>query len=320
MNLRDLQDRIDRGEYPIDEQARQYIFNARDGTIISVEARSGQFITNAQPGKTRGEFPYLWINMVIAFAYGISSNGPLLTLLVSFLLFIVSLIVFTVIFTGYTYVNVRAAPPDAKIKKQEGSAALFVTILSATGAMVTVSIIIGQFPDITWWMTEFGIAYFLDSYMSNRLDRRITLSGRGSKKPPNRTPRDKGKRSKYLRNVLFSSRERIFFALAHVVITVLVLSQLLIVPVWLLILMLTYVIACLTIYAKNHLAGVRKSFPDATYLDVLSYTRYSFAALAPRKGELWFYPLFYGSLIVLVFSLLVLLILPFEDVLCRMLC
>jgi purine-cytosine permease-like protein len=182
MNLRDLQNMIERGEYdkhPVSQWNPKYLC-PYDGTIrqnLEDDCPNPYhpYLPPQAPQASSRSFLYAVVASVcLAFIYSIINNEALVTFIVTFLLLITSVIVFTTLFVIFIYLTVRQVQPLAEIEtveveKNRRFFGLFFSITSAFFAMFFVSILQRQFPSLTWWIIEFAIAYVLETFVADHL-------------------------------------------------------------------------------------------------------------------------------------------------------
>lgn len=70
--------------------------------------------------------------------------------------------------------------------------------------MLSVGLLLGEFPALHWWIIEFGIAYLLDTYISDRLVRCVHNYW------PDRTPQEE--QAVYLEVIRFEYWHALLFA------------------------------------------------------------------------------------------------------------
>ena len=177
MNLRDVQDLIERGEYDTHRvsQWKPIYFCNQDGTIYRhpEEHCPSPYHPNPPPYLSlslRGLLHLAIISICLAIIYSIINNEELVTLIVTVLLLIISTTVFTALFLGFTYLNLKIAPRAAR---EEGRKFLgfFSSVLSGVFAMTVVALWQRQFPSLSWWLIEFSIAYVLETFLAGLLTR-----------------------------------------------------------------------------------------------------------------------------------------------------
>lgn len=190
MNLRDLQDVIEREEFethPINDWSRPFYFCHEDGALYEnpEDHCPNPYHPNLPPRAPNRGFLYLIVASVcIALIYSIINNEALVTLIVTFLLVIISAVVFIILLVAIIYIRIKVAPSPAEREKDRKLAGLLSSLISDFFAMIVVSLMLGQFPSLTWWIIEFAIEYALDSFITDRL----ALWIYGRELPPDEAP------------------------------------------------------------------------------------------------------------------------------------
>jgi hypothetical protein len=186
LNLRDLQEAIERNEYstfPTKEWMDAHEANGAtepalficpyDGTIYQTPGQCpNPYHPHPRPRPSNRIFQWLiLLPVVIAFTYSLLNDEVLVNLIATAMLLFTTGIVFTFLLGMIIYVWARISPES--VVRGIRFASHFIALLSAFFAMIFVAIVQGQFPPLIWWVIEFAVAFVLENHLTNWVARRV---------------------------------------------------------------------------------------------------------------------------------------------------
>lgn len=175
LTLRDLQEIIERGEFETHPIIKQLEANSGDGSASfwycaddgTIRPKNEHHCLNPYhpypPPRASGrDLLYLAAGSItLALIYSIVTNEALATLIVTFLLLIVSVPVFLILNLGFTVLIAKLASSPIEVEKFAYPSGILIDLAAGLWAMLIVSLVRGELPDITWFLIEFSIGVIL---------------------------------------------------------------------------------------------------------------------------------------------------------------
>jgi len=315
MNLRDLQNLIERGEY------RQWVnksnyesripFCADDGTLKQVndDTCPNPYHPYLPPRVPNRSLLYLLIiSICAALIYGIVTNEALTTLIITFLLVVISIITFTILLAIFVYLNAKFAPSPEGRERNRRFLGLLSSAISAVFAMMVIALLQGEFPQrLDYWIIEFLIAFVLESFVTDPLTLWIYSKALGADEAPGQESRDPLNRNViqlYGNLVAFNLQQHLIFFGTGIAAGFWFLYVAFSDQPHTLTILLVYgsVIYCVFVFSLKHFEALKDSrLKQVISQDRLLCVQCIYAALKPAERERtdhpWILPFFYTFLI-----------------------
>jgi len=270
----------------------------------------------------RQENGYGWLILVMAVIYGIFADDRLRVLTTTTLLILVSTLMFFVTYWVVEQIRARYYK-NSNSDVSERLLGIAVSIAAALFALITVTLFSGNFPPLSSWFAELGIAYLFERFFNHRLNQDISIPTPAITTQSRTDTIAISECDYFVQESGYNSKHRIAFSLMSVSTGIMLLYYSLpfLMPEWLIILLGIIILIIFGAFLQIHFKIARNVKIPVTIRESLDFLRYHWTAIKPAwNSEPRIFLIFYLTTIFAIMCCLLSILLPFEDELCQILC